>query len=151
MNNYEIEAFAKKLDLTNFRGVFCRDTLPQKSQRQECGIFNLNLSSERGSHWVSWFKDDDERCYFVSYGAITPTELINYLKTPNEIENGEKVIYRNSERVQEFGTSICGQLCLLMLYYLCHSPKFSFQDAIDWIKHGSISKLCSPYTEQPGE
>ena len=40
MNNYEIEAFAKKLDLTNFRGVFCRDTLPQKSERQECGIFN---------------------------------------------------------------------------------------------------------------
>ncbi len=145
MNNYEIETCAAKLGLKNFRGVFCRDTLPRKPLKNECGIFNLNLSSQRGSHWVSWYKYGDERCYFDSFGVISPKELIDYLKTPLEIELDKKVIYRNSERLQEYGTSICGQLCLLILYYLCNSPRFSFQDAVDWLKNGNIAGVCNSH------
>ena len=139
MTNYDILSCAENLNLRNFRGVFCRDTLPKKPRIVECGIFNLNLSSQEGSHWVAWFKNGRERCYFDSYGIITPIELQRYLKTPSELENNKKVIFRNTDRVQEFGTTICGELCLFMLSYLSSAPEFSFQSAIEAIKNGNFT------------
>ena len=141
MTNYDILSCVETLRIANFRGVFCRDTLPGKPECRECGIFNLNLSSQEGSHWVCWFKNGEERCYFDSFGIITPLELQRYLKTPFEFENNKKVIFRNTERVQEFGTTICGELCLFMLSYLSSSPEFSFQSAINSIKNGHFNQF----------
>ena len=56
LSNLEIFDAVKKLSLDGFRGVFLRDTLPKKVKLNECGILNLDSSSDDGTHWVMWFK-----------------------------------------------------------------------------------------------
>ena len=50
LSNLEIIDAAKKLSLYRFRGVFLRDTLPTKTNLNECGILNLESSSGDGTH-----------------------------------------------------------------------------------------------------
>jgi len=53
LSNFEIEDAIKKLDVSGFRGVFVRDSLPNKPRIKECGILNLGDSSGNGTHWVA--------------------------------------------------------------------------------------------------
>lgn len=98
--------------LPNFRGVFMRDELPLKPYKNECGIINLNLSTEPGSHWCSYIKDNTGKkeniLYMDSMGNLQPPkELISYL--------GSNIKY-NFESYQNYNTVICGHLCLIFLY-----------------------------------
>ena len=106
LSNYDLDDAINRLDISNFRGVYCRDELPKLSYRSECGILNLDDSSGDGTHWVCWFKNGNFKCYFDSYGIQPPTELVQYLKSP---------IYYNSDRIQPNNTVICGHLCLYVL------------------------------------
>jgi len=56
LKNIDLEAAIKKLKITNFRGVFFRNDLPNTSQKKECCILNLDNSSGSGTHWVAWYK-----------------------------------------------------------------------------------------------
>ena len=89
---------AKKLSLYEFRGVFLRDTLPTKTKLNECGILNLDSSSDDDTHWVMWFKKGKEKFNFHSFGVQRPSELIAYLKSQ---------IFYNSERVQQNDEVFC--------------------------------------------
>ena len=46
--NIDLLNYVQKLK--NFRGIFMRDALPLKLHKTECGIVNLNTSSEVGSY-----------------------------------------------------------------------------------------------------
>ena len=105
LSNLEIIA-AKKLSLYGFRGVFLRDTLPEKAKLNECGILNIDSSSGDGAHWGMWFKKGKDKFYFDSYGVQPHSELIAYIKSP---------IFYNSKRVQQNGEVFCGHLCLFAL------------------------------------
>ena len=48
----EVIDASKRLLVSRFRRVFLRDTLPTKSKLNECGILNLDSSSDDGTHWV---------------------------------------------------------------------------------------------------
>ena len=116
LSNVELEEAVKKLDIPNFRGVFMRDELPLRQRKNECGILNLDDSNgtsagngDVGTHWVSWWKCGNNKCYFDSYGLQPPNELMSYLKSP---------VYYNSERIQPDGEVFCGHLCLYVLKHL---------------------------------
>ena len=109
LSNLEIIDAAKKLSLYGFRGVFLKDTLPTKTQLNECGILNLDSSSDDGTHWVMWLKKGKDKFYFDSYGVQPPSELIAYLESP---------IFYNIERVQQSDEVFCGHLCLFTLKQL---------------------------------
>lgn len=95
-------------DIPFFRGVFMRDKLPKKSKSIECGIVNLDLSKNNGTHWVAYIKIKDSCEYFDSYGNLKPpVELINYLRSKN--------IYYNYTTYQRFNSTNCGHLCLSYL------------------------------------
>ena len=81
MYDGELVRYVRILDIPNFRGVKMRDELPAKPFDVECGILNFNTHSQRGSHWVCWYKNDTERYYFDSYGEPPPLEMLPYLKT----------------------------------------------------------------------
>ena len=68
-----------KSSLYGFIVVFLRDTLPKKAKLNECGILNLDSSSNDGTHWVMWFKKGKEKFCFDSHGVQPPDELIAYL------------------------------------------------------------------------
>jgi len=107
LSNFEIEDAIKKLGVSGFRGVFVRDSLPNKPRIEECGILNLGDSSGNGSHWVAWFKRRNrENYYFDSFGIQPPIELVRYLKPP--------ILY-NTEKIQSNEQVFCGHLCIYVL------------------------------------
>jgi hypothetical protein len=135
LTNVDLKLYAAKLGIKKFRGVFMRDTLPSKSHNRECGIVNLNTSTEAGSHWVCYYKNRKERIYFDSFGQVTPIEIQKYLKTKEEYETEKPVIQRNTDIVQHINTHVCGHLCLFVLTSLTREHR-SFQDVLNELNDG---------------
>lgn len=85
-----------------------RDTLPKRMLKEECAVVNLGDQFTEGTHWVSYKRKKNQIFYFDSFGLVPPKNLINYW--------GKNVeVYYNSERIQEFGSFVCGHLCLKFL------------------------------------
>ena len=120
LTNFELEEAAQELNISNFRGVFLRNTLPKRPKKNECGILNLDDTSGNGTHWVAWYKNGKNKYYFDSFGVQPPTELITYLSSP---------IHYNTEEIQPRDQVFCGHLCLYVLKHLSDGEKF--QDVIN--------------------
>lgn len=85
-----------------------RDALPDKPNKLECAIVNLDSSDMPGTHWVAYAKKYKYCEYFNSFGDLKPPlELVQYLKNNN--------IYYNYKQYQSFNTSNCGHLCIKFL------------------------------------
>lgn len=71
---------------------------------------NFNKENEIGSHWVSLALDGAACYYYDAYGSLPPPfEILDYL--------GDSIdLYYNAKRYQDYGTTICGHLCLRFLY-----------------------------------
>ena len=107
LSNTDINNYVKVLKIRNFRGCFMRDELKNlKPRKIECGILNLNLSNEPGSHWVCWFKKNNNKYYFNSFGLPPPKELVDYLGSP--------ILY-STFQLQEINDQNCGKWCLIVL------------------------------------
>ena len=115
--NVELQLLSEQLKIPHFRGVFMRDQILALSpQEHECGIINLNSADNNTSgHWLTWFKSPQEKIAYSSFGDPNPQELIDYLK-PH--------ILTSDIQIQNFGESICGELCILILYLLSNGKKF---------------------------
>ena len=133
LTNFDLLDYVKKLGIPNFRGVFMRDTLPKRPHKIDCGIINLNTSTEKGSHWVCYYKNKKKRIYFDSFGQITPLEIQIYLKKKSE--RGVEVIQRNTDIVQSLNSNICGHLCLFVLKALT-SEHWTFQQVLNQLNNG---------------
>ena len=114
LTNFQLIDTVKELKIPHFRGVFMRNDLPRRPLKRECGILNLDGVSGRGTHWVCWYKNNDN-FYFDSFGVQPPNELIEYLSSP---------IFYNTEKIQPDGEVICGHLCLYVLYRLSRDEGF---------------------------
>ena len=111
-----------------------RDTLPrQKPHSVECGIVNVNTSSQSGSHWVCYYRNKSNRIYLDSFGQITPVEIQRYLKTGLEFGCGREAIQRNTDIVQNANTRVCGHLWLFVLKSLANGEQF--QTILDHMQH----------------
>ena len=124
LSNFDIIKLVQHLKIPDFRGVFMRDTLPSKPREKECGILNLNKFSQRGSHWVAFYKDGGKRIYFDSFGQVVPSELQKYLKTDKEFDENQRVIQRNTDIVQRENETNCGLLCVYVLHNLSQGKDF---------------------------
>jgi hypothetical protein len=110
-----LEAAVKRLNIPNFRGCYCTDTLPKICHRAECGILNLDKFTGAGTHWTAWYVNNNKKIYFDSYGVGPPLELIKYLGPS---------IYCSTESIQPRGTPICGHLCLYVLKKLSDGTEY---------------------------
>jgi len=133
LSNFELLDAVKKLKIKNFRGIFMRDELPQKPNKKECGILNLddagnsvngyfvdNPPGNNGTHWVCWFcRGKDPSYYFDSFGLSPPLEIKKYL-----FSQGKGEIEFNISQIQPLGTNICGHLCLYILNKLDKGEDF---------------------------
>ena len=100
--------WVKKLKIKNLRGIFSRDRLPNKIQK-ECGIINLDDIQGPGTHWVCYRNLDSVVEYFDPFGLIMPSEALKYFNT-----SGKQIVYSIDE-IQNRNTVFCGYWCL---YYL---------------------------------
>ena len=118
------------LKIRKFRGVFMIDELPKRINPVECGIVNLSVHKQLGTHWVLYAKVHKTIIYFDSFARKPPLEIQKYLKTAEEFRNHAPVIQRNKDIVQREDTKICGQLCLFVLTSLMRE-RFSLQQVMD--------------------
>lgn len=89
-----------------------RDNLPAKLNDKECAIINLDSIKGDGTHWVAYFKNMNDVHYFDSYGNLPPPlELLEYF-------GNDSKIYYNAYKYQDYDSTICGQLCVMFLYYI---------------------------------
>lgn len=109
LTNVKITNSVKKLSIPFFRGVFVRDNLPSKPNKNECGILNLDNSRGNETHWTMWYRQNNKNYYFDSYGIQPPQELERYLK--------RNILY-STEKIQPPGEVFCGHLCLYVLKQL---------------------------------
>ena len=120
LKSYDITNLAKELKIKDFRGVFMRDTLPRRINNKECGVLNLDMSKNKGTHWVCYYKNNYRGCYyFDSFGLDPPIELWNYL-------NSQK-IELSTFQIQKFNTHHCGYYCLLFLKL---TEKYDFKEIV---------------------
>ena len=124
----DILKLADLMEIPNFVGVRMRDELKGKGKPVECGIMNLNTSSEPGSHWTCYYSNDTNVFYFDSFGEPPPIELLKYLKSDLEFSKDLPVIKRNALTVQHDQSTECGSLCLFVLKKL--SLGVPFQEII---------------------
>lgn len=120
----ELLRLVKELDIPNFKGVFCKDELAGLIiTSPECGVVNLNDTSfsreenMKTGHWAAWFVagDPTNKYYFCSYGAPPPLVVVDYLKGSEASPNIHTFILTHDFQIQEFGTSVCGELACLWL------------------------------------
>lgn len=96
------------------------DTLPKKVKDVECWVLNHDSIKSTGTHWTALAKIKNVAWYFDSFGNLPPPlDVIDYL--------GSNVnILHNYSRYQEFGTFVCGQLCLKFLYKFWYDTHYKF-------------------------
>jgi hypothetical protein len=134
--NFELIKIAEELGLRNFRGIYMRvelrdlktkDTALSEVQKDdnEYLILNLNDSSvtpqdnKQTGHWILLARVNGKSYHFCSYGSPPCKEAIDYLG---------KTILTHNFALQPFGTSICGELCLLIAHLLDNGV--SYTDAV---------------------
>lgn len=129
LSNYNILDLAEKLKIPHFEGVFMRDTLLKKKKtksptQRECWILNHASSNTIGTHWTALAKIDNTAYYFDSFGKLPPPlEVINYL--------GDDIhLYYNVKKYQNYGSAICGHLCLRFLHDFWHQQKNEYKKSI---------------------
>ena len=115
LTNFDLIDAVKELKIKCFRDVYLLDTLPQRPNKKECGIVNLDKAGGAGTHWVAWYKNGNNKIYFDSYGIQPPKEIIKYL--------GKGINY-NTDQLQPRETVFCGHLCLFVLKELQEGEDF---------------------------
>jgi len=84
--------WVKQLSIKHFRGVFSRDSLPERIKRKECGIVNLDSHIGAGTHWVC-YRNIDRFCeYFDSFGLAMPKEVKRYMQG-----SGKQLVFSGDE------------------------------------------------------
>jgi len=77
-----------------------------KAEKYECGIVNLDSLRNEGSHWCCYFKNNDKKIYFDSFGIQPAREIVKCLKSP--------ILY-NTYQIQDYNDSNCGEWCVHVL------------------------------------
>ena len=92
-----------------------RDTIPKQIGENECGIMNLDSNINTGTHWVCYFKSQNIRYYFDSFGLPPPVEILKYVGRP---------LTASTFRLQMLGEVICGHYCVYVLLELAKGVDF---------------------------
>lgn len=119
LSNYDIEESCK--NFKNFKGVFSSDELPKQLNNDECIVYNLQDSTQDGSHWILIANKDGVTINMDSFGLPPIDEARKYMKTCK----GQRLY--NDEQIQDSESAMCGYYCL---YFIQQIYKFD-KDIID--------------------
>ena len=104
-------------DEKSYLNTFSKDEIPLIENNKSL-IFNLQNSNEKGSHWISLSRKDNNIFIFNSFGiGHIPKNIYDIYKKFNIITN----IYR----IQDINSNLCGLFCVLFcLYKVNNKNKF---------------------------
>jgi hypothetical protein len=119
LSNIDIQDIAtKEINIKNFRGVFCSNTLPKQLIQ---GSFIINMETDMddkgkinpGSHWIALYIDHhNQAVYFDSFG-FEPNEYVKKYAR----KTGKKIAYSQKE-IQDIKSECCGYYCLAFCKYM---------------------------------
>ena len=110
LTNFQILDICKQLSISNFKGVYMRDEIKGRPEKDECFIMNIDHSNNPGTHWTSLFVKRGVCRYFDSYGFPPPVEIVRYC-------DGLDLRY-SSSKIQRVGEVLCGHYSIYTLYLL---------------------------------
>jgi len=87
----------------------------------ECYVFNIDHSSNNGTHWTCLFSKNGESYYFDSFGIQPPLEVVKHCPNNHRLYN--------TFQIQKPNEVICGHYCIYVLYRL--SNGYKFDDVLD--------------------
>ena len=111
--NFEIQKYYQ--NKPRFNGVYSRDNLPECNSaevKDGAHIINLDEYSDIGTHWVTFYIQNNDVTYFNSFGVEhIPKEIRTFI--------GNKNIKTNIFRIQTYDSVICGYYFVLDFLILC--------------------------------
>ena len=126
MNNEQLELAVMTDEYCRlyFKGIFASDHLPSKLFiERPCGLIaNTDPSAKPGEHWVFFWLTPDA-VYFIDSFGKTPIfyTLLFEEFMEKQIINCCSLLFNPYQLQSEF-TSVCGEYCLLIFYYLARNP-----------------------------
>lgn len=114
MNSVELKKALDTVMRARTIGVFPSDRVPRVWSKPAAIIANLDDHTRQGSHWVAFYVSHDGLgAYFDSLGfpPLIPA-FTNRLKI-----NSRRYEW-NEKKLQSNSSSVCGQYCLVFLYFL---------------------------------
>lgn len=133
MDTKEIQCFMKKIKPELEFSVYPANRLPIIVSEPCYIISNLDPDTKPGSHWVAMYLGHGGVGeYFDSYGRKPTSYHLSFLN-----RNTKRWAF-NSDRIQNDFTSVCGQYCLVYLYF-----KFKGKTMTDFVRCFSKNTLCN--------
>ena len=120
--NHDLMRYAKMLKIKTFY-IIMSDEVKELPENNFSAILNFQLSSEKGSHWVSLYRYGERLYYFDSYGTPVQKQVIEKYKH----------IRTHDYKIQPLASSMCGQLSLLVIYLLANG--FKYEDIVNSLKN----------------
>lgn len=138
MNSLEVYATLKTLPV--YTAVYAANRLPLSISYPCAIIVNTDPDSKPGTHWIAIYIDKFQNGeYFDSYGL--PPFVSQHKKFLRA--NCKKFLY-NTKEMQSLDSNVCGQYCLLYLYFRSRARSLlDFQRFFsgDTLKNDKILKL----------
>ena len=105
MSNLKIDEILQNNE--NYIGTFSKDNVPALRNNKST-IVNLDYSSGKGTHWISYKKINDKIFYFDSYGVAYIPDIIK-----NQYPKHKFIC--NIYRIQSIYSNQCGRYCILFV------------------------------------
>ena len=105
-----------------FKGVYASDELPVYDLKPYAFIANVDARKYSGSHWVSFYVDNDNVEFFDSYGR-SPYSNMFPISFQNYVSN--KVCFYNTRVLEGFFDNTCAHFSIYMICLRLKGLSFS--------------------------
>ena len=120
-------------------GIFPADQIPRMWTKPTAIIVNTDDHTKPGMHWVAFYVDKSSNgLYFDSFGL--PPIIADHI---NRLRKNCKTFRWNAIQLQNDGSDVCGQYCIMFLYYTSHGlcfKKFLDNFSENLVKNDNIVK-----------
>ena len=97
-------------------GVYPADRIPLRWPRPYALIINTDNHDRPGVHWVAvYLNKNGHAIFFDSYGM--PPSVSHHHQ---RIRKNSTRFGWNTKRLQSFNSTVCGQYCVMFLYFMSH-------------------------------
>ena len=139
-----------------FRGTYAADEALPISSKPAFYIVNTAVREQRGAHWLLvYYLGRDKTIFFDSFG----TPLYTHSTIHTHVMNlGSEKILEQHQRLQGFGSSVCGQYTIMTAYFInlgipfiSYLNKFSsnvtYNDSLacKFVENIDENILCQPF------
>ena len=98
----------------NFNGVYSRNNLPKIKDRTY--VINLDDHKWIGSHWITFYVNDNNVTYFDSFGVEhIPIEIRKFF--------GNKNVKRNIYKIQAYDSIMCEYFCIGLIDFMLKAKR----------------------------